>query len=133
MVLYCDDGFGEGTEKDRADTQTQLKKFFAFCGDVVVKYMSFYHTKDIENLVMSADVFCMNGGNENEMIKLFQEQGEKLAVLRRFTSEGGLYVGCCGGAMAAGKFWAPSSARSNGEVPMLDIIKGAYCAVDEPM
>ena len=26
-VLYCDDGFGEGTEKDRADTQTQLNKF----------------------------------------------------------------------------------------------------------
>ena len=108
-----------------------LKRLFAWAHVVDVKVFTFYD-KDYIRLIGSADVFFMSGGNEDNMIKLFKENRTEMQAVRDLATNGGIYIGSCGGAMAAGKFWTPSSTRSNGEVEMLNLFDGVDVGVDEP-
>ena len=118
-VLLCHDGFGKNSERDAKWQTTFLKRLLGEKTDV--RTFSFYDNDADFRLVEHCDYFYLAGGHEPQMTALFKIYNLQFQYLRTLIlTRHVFYIGGCGGAMAAGRFWTPPTGEN---IEMLNLFQ----------
>jgi len=127
-VLVCHDGFGVGSHRDATYMKQCLKDLLEIHTHVLD--FTFKSPKErILSMLENTDVFYLAGGHKAEITSMFKQYQEFWQVLRNRIMHGNVFfIGACGGAMAAGRFWTPPVGE---EVGMLNLLAGVNVGVEE--